>query len=99
MKLEFIFGVVMFGIVIFWVVSQINTVYAGIGTDSRNDVLRAKAYNIMSYLAEGGGEDGWETNPSPKLIGLAYKDQPYNLSASKISKLNSSCSLLDNYNF
>ena len=98
-KLEFIFGVVMFAIVIFWVVSQINTVYVGIGSDSRNDVLRTKAYNIMSYLGEGSGETNWESIASPKLIGLAYNNQPYNLSESKIDKLNSSCSLLDAYNF
>ncbi len=98
-KLEFIFGVVMFAIVIFWVISQINTVYAGVGTDSRNDVLRAKGYNIMSYLAEGSGETNWESSTSPKLIGLAYDNQPYNLSENKIDKLNSNCSLLDDYNF
>ena len=97
-KLEFIFGVVMFAIVIFWVVSQINTVYAGIGSDSRNDVLRAKAYNIMSYLAEGSGDTNWESAASPESIGLAYNNQPYNLSENKIDKLNSNCSLLDNYN-
>ena len=97
-KLEFIFGVVMFAIVILWVVSQINTVYAGIGSDSRNDALRAKAYNIMSYLAEGSGETNWESSVSPKFIGLAYDNQPYNLSENKIDALNTNCSLLDGYN-
>lgn len=97
-KIEFIFGVVMFAVVIFWVVSQINIVYAGIGSDSNNDVLRAKAYNIMSYLGEGGGESGWESSSSPEWIGLAYDNQPYNLSENKIDKLNANCTLLDDYN-
>ena len=96
-RLEFIFGVVMFAVVVFWVVSQIDIVYAGVGSDSRNDMMRAKAYNLIAYLAEGSGDPGWESATEPKRIGLAYEGSPYNLSTSKIDKLNSTCSLLDNY--
>jgi len=98
MKLEFIFGVIMFAIVIVWVVSQINTSYTSIGSDSKNDVFRAKAYNLMAYLAEGSGDPGWESATDPKSIGLSYEGQPYNLSMSKIAELSSNCSLLDRYN-
>lgn len=94
-KLEFIFAVVMFAMIIFWVVSQINTSYASVGSDSRNDMLRAKAYTLIAYLAEGSGDAGWESSQEPKSVGLAYENQPYNLSSYKISKLN--CSLLNNY--
>jgi len=94
-KLEFIFGVIMFSIVVFWVVSQINTVYAGVGTDSNNDVLRARAYNLISYIAEGSGDVNWETSNYPGQIGLAYYGEPYSLSDTKIDKLNSNCTILD----
>ncbi len=102
-RVEFIFGVIVFAIVIFMVVSQINTIFISSGTDSLSDILKAKAVGFLDIvLKDSGDPDNWETNPLlMKRIGLSYNDQPFNLSLAKIQAIDSNrdsenrCYLLD----
>lgn len=110
-RIEFIFGIVVFALVIVLVVTLTNTLYSSLLRDSRKDVLKAKAINAIDILIEDTGDPpDWSTLPaaSVKRVGLAYNQglgQPYSLSVDKISALNASCgcgcwqNLLWNYNF
>lgn len=97
-RVEFIFGVVIFGIIIFFIASQLNTIFTTVLTDSRTDTIRAKSINILTLLIEDkGNPEDWEIKPlsQVKRIGLANK--PYDLSINKIMKLNENCNLLEKF--
>jgi hypothetical protein len=97
MRIEFIFGVVIFAVIIFYVVTQTNTLFSSLIIDSRSDALKAKAADAIKILVEDSGDPpNWDTLPvgSVKRVGLAYKgalSQPYNISRSKAVALNANC--------
>lgn len=101
LKIEFIFSVVVFALVLFFVVSQINTLFTAIIADSEADISKSVVMNAMTVLLEDPGDpQDWETiaqsNPEDvKRVGLAI--EPYVLSRQKIFELNRSCGLLHNY--
>lgn len=100
-RLDFIFGVVVFAVVIFFIASQVNNAFLTTATDSRIDSLKARAIETINFLAEDSGDPAnWETDISNvKRIGLAYQDTPYELSKSKIDALKTdNCSLLERLN-
>ena len=78
-RVEFIFGIVIFIIIIFLVVTQTNTLYSSLLGDSRKDALKAKAINVVDILVEDTGDPpNWDTmaqsNPgSVSRVGLAYQ--------------------------
>ena len=100
-RIEFIFGIVIFALVIFYIVTQTNTLFSSLLTDSRSDTIKAKALNSIKILVEDVGDPpNWETVApgNVKRVGLAYNQsyqpypfQPYNLSKSKILALESNC--------
>jgi hypothetical protein len=94
-RIEFIAGILIFAIIITFVVSQTNITFSNLLTDSKADVLKAKAFNAITILVEDVGEpSNW--NPSNvERVGLAY--EPYSLSINKINTLSSNCGLLDNF--
>lgn len=95
-RVEFIFAVVIFGLIIFFVASQINTMLMITLTTSKSDDLRAKGISVMTALVEDRGEpEDWYDSPeNAKRIGLVDR-LPYSLSTIKITKLNEDCTLLD----
>lgn len=97
-KFEFIFTVVIFAIIIFFAISQINILFTAIKTDAETDVSKSIATNAIVVLLEDRGDPpDWETDPpNAQRVGLAIK--PYFLSRQKIQELNNRCDLLDNYN-
>ncbi len=103
-RIEFIFGIVIFALVIFYIVTQTNILFSSLLTDSRADTIKAKALNAIKILVEDVGDPPyWDnlaaSNPgSIKRVGLAYNQsyqpypfQPYNLSKNKILNLSSNC--------
>ncbi|MFH1229423.1 MAG: hypothetical protein V1678_03300 [Candidatus Aenigmatarchaeota archaeon] len=98
MRIEFIFGIVIFCVIIFYVVTQTNILFSSLVTDSKSDALKAKASEAIKILVEDPGDPlGWDMMPvgSVKRVGLAYSVvsvQPYNLSKSKVLALNANCS-------
>jgi len=94
-RIEFIVGILIFAIIVIFIVSQTNITLSTLLTDSRADILKAKALNAITILVEDRGEPpSW--NPSNVIrVGLAYK--PYSLSINKIDDLKSDCDLLDNF--
>jgi len=99
-RIEFILGIVIFGLVIFFIVSRTNVVLSRVLLESKSDALKAKAVNTMTILVEDKGEpENWYTLPdsSVKRVGLA--NQPYNLSKEKINRLSTlnNCTLLNNF--
>ena len=99
-RIEFIIGVVIFVLVMFFVASRTNAVLSRILWESRSDVLKAKAINVMTILIEDKGDpENWYSlaDSSVKRVGLAEK--PYNLSKEKINRLSSpnNCTLLNNF--
>jgi hypothetical protein len=95
-RIEFIVGILIFAVIIIFIVNQTNITFSTLLTDSRADILKAKASNAITILVEDKGEPpDWETNPPVRRVGLAYK--PYSLSIDKIDKLETDCNLLDNF--
>ena len=101
MRIEFIVGILIFAVVIVFIVSQTNTTFTNLLTDSKADISKAKNLNSITILTEDVGDPvNWESiaQSSPenvKRVGLAIN--PYNLSVSKINSLNLTCDLLNNF--
>ncbi|MFH1473308.1 MAG: hypothetical protein ABIE55_00275 [Candidatus Aenigmatarchaeota archaeon] len=94
-RIEFIAGILIFSIIITFVVNQTNITFSNLLTDSKADILKAKALNSITILVEDTGQpSNW--NPSNvERVGLAYK--PHSLSRNKINMLNTNCDILDNF--
>jgi hypothetical protein len=97
-RIEFIFSVVIFCVILFFILSQLNILFSAIITDSESDISKVIATNAITVLLEDRGDPpNWQTNPgNTRWVGLAI--EPYVLSKQKITELNKNCSLLDNYN-
>jgi hypothetical protein len=100
-RIEFIFGVVIFAVIIFYIVTQTNTLFSALLFDSRLDYLKAEATNTIKILVEDRGEPAnWDmlavSSPgSIKRVGLA--NEPFFLSRSKVLNLSYNCSNSDVY--
>jgi hypothetical protein len=97
-RVEFVFGLVIFSVIVVFIVTQTNTVFSSLLADSNSDVLKAKAISIINVLVEDPGDPyNWNSAPqSAQRIGLANaiaanSYQPYNLSSAKITALNTNC--------
>jgi hypothetical protein len=97
-KFEFIFAVVIFAIIIFFAVSQINVLFTAIITDSTTDIAKTISTPVINLLLKDGGEPpDWESDPSnAKWVGLAT--DPFILSKQKVDELHNNCTLLNVYN-
>lgn len=95
-RVEFIFAVVIFGLIILFIASQINTILTITLITSKSDDLRIKASGVITALIEDKGEpEDWHLSPeNANRIGLANQ-YPYSLSTNKITTLNENCTLLD----
>lgn len=51
-KVEFILGVVVFAFIIFYVASQINTVFLSVTVDSKLDILKSRSISLMDVLTK-----------------------------------------------
>lgn len=98
-KLEFIFAIAFFGILLFVIATQVINANKITRLDSDADALKAKAVSIVTVLAEDNGEpENWEECGSDaciKRIGLAYST--FNLSKTKIMKLKNNCDLMKKF--
>ena len=102
-RVEFIFGVVIFSVIIFMMISQVNTIFSSVGRDSISDAAKTRAIAFLDViLRDSGDPSNWETNPvNVRRVGLTFNNQPFNLTLEKINKLNSTrtslnrCSLLE----
>ena len=101
-RIEFIFGMILFSILIFFIVTQSNTMFSSLLVDSKSDALKTKAANVIKILVEDSGDPPtWENiaMSSPgnvKRVGFAIT--PYNLSRQKVQNLSYNCSNFDSYN-
>jgi len=95
-RVEFIFAVVIFGLIILFIASQINTLLTISLTTSKSDDLRVKAISVITILVEDKGEpEDWYNSPeNAERIGLVDQ-RSYNLITNKITALNNDCTLLD----
>lgn len=94
-RIEFIFGMIIFATIIFFIVTQFNTLISTTLSDNRINNLKAKTNSVITILIGDKGDPiDWETHISDtKRVGLA--NTPYDLSKSKVNSLNQSCNLLD----
>ena len=89
-KVEFILGVVIFAILIFYIAFQINTSFVGINIDTNLDMLKSESYSVLTILSTDETE------------GLAYSKNV--LSFDKIKQWddnrgsNNNCINLDEFN-
>lgn len=95
-RVEFIIGMMIFALVMFFIVTQTNTLFSSLLSDSRADSLKAKAANSIKILVEDKGDPPiWDINVSQgqlnavKRVGLA--DQPYSLNKNKVLNLSQNC--------
>ena len=92
-RVEFVFGVLLFALIMFFIITQTNVLFSSLLTDSRTDAIKAKALSAIKILVEDKGDPtDWDTQPpaSVKRVGLSY-NQPYNLSKNKVLTLNTNC--------
>jgi len=95
-RVEFVFGIVIFSIIIIFIITQTNTLFSSLLIDSKNDILKAKSINVITILVEDGGDPpNWQTLSFNNVNRVGLANQPYNLSKSKINRLNSECDLLN----
>jgi hypothetical protein len=94
-KVEFIFGIFVFSLVILFAGAHLKDKLSSILTDSRIDSLKAEGISIVNVLVRDKGyPEDWESDPRfVKILGLAHS--PYNLSRVKINTLNSNCTLFE----
>lgn len=95
-KIDFVFGVIVFSVIIFFIVSQTNTLFSSLLTDSKSDALKARATSAIDILVEDPGDPAnWDSAGGVKRIGLA--SSPYVLSRAKVLNLSYNCSNSDLY--
>jgi hypothetical protein len=92
-RIEFIVGILIFAVIIFFIVNQTNITFSTLLTDSRADILKTKASNAITILVEDKGEPpNWD---SITVIRVGLANEPYSLSIDKINNLKSDCNLLE----
>lgn len=99
-RIEFIFGLMLFILLIVFIVAQTNVLFTSLITDSKSDRLKAKAINSIKILVEDKGDpENWWNAPDANVKRVGLAEQPYNLSINKINRLASpnNCTLLDNF--
>jgi hypothetical protein len=100
-RLEFIFGVIIFALIILYIVSQINNTFSTVINDYNVNNIKAEANDITEILIlDKGNPENWdilvEQGPTVvKTVGLANEQNV--LSSSKIYELNKNCSLMSNF--
>lgn len=100
-RVEFVFGIIIFALIMFFIVTQTNILFSSLLSDSRSDSIKAKASNAIKILVEDKGDPpDWEIklDSSVKRVGLTY-NQPYNISKNKVVRLSTlnNCTLLNNF--
>ncbi len=83
-KVEFILGVVIFAVIIFYIAAQINTAFVGINIDTNLDMLKSESVSVLTILS---------TNEN---VGLAESKNVLNLT--KIDDWNTNGCELDDFN-
>ena len=51
-KIEFLLGIVVFAVIIFYVGSQIGTAFTSLNTDTKLDILKAKSVTVLDILTK-----------------------------------------------
>ncbi len=98
MKIDFIFALVFFTIMIFYIGMQINNSFASSMSDSRTDMLKSEAESILNILVSTGGiPKNWETLPPAQVTGIGLASYPYNISSSKLNALKNNCDLMNKF--
>lgn len=98
LRIEFIFAVVVFSVIIFFVVSQVNVLFSSILTDSSSDISKTTIINTLNILLEDVGDPtNWDTKPEEEIKRVGLATTPYILSKEKINRLNTTCNLLNDY--
>lgn len=98
MRVEFIAGIIIFAIVIVFIATQTNRTFTNLLTDSKADISKAKNINSITILIEDRGDPpNWESLAPNNINRVGLAVSPYNLSVSKINRINSECDLLDNF--
>ena len=101
LRIEFIFGLMLFILLIFFIITQINVLFTSLVTDSKSDKLKSKSINAVKILVEDKGDpQNWWVVPDANIKRVGLAEQPYNLSINKINRLAkpNNCTLLDNFN-
>ncbi len=94
-KIEFVFSLVFFSILILFLTLQVTSNISSALSDSYFDSLRARAWSLADILVRTQGDPpNWEVNPaSARYIGLA--SEPFNLSEAKLREVQNNCNLLN----
>lgn len=97
MRIEFVAGILIFAIILIFIVNQTNITFRNLLSDSRSDILKSKALNVITILTEDpGSPSNWNVNIwSTRRVGLATGT--LELSRIKIDALYDNCNLLDDF--
>lgn len=97
-KIDFIFSLVFFTVMIFYIAMQVNSSLASSMSDSRLDTIKSESESILNILVSTkGSPENWDSLPQEQVMRIGLAFLPYNISSSKLNALKNNCDLMNKF--
>jgi len=97
-KIDFIFALIFFTVMIFYIVIQVNNALTSSLTDSKLDTVKSETGSILDILVSTQGvPPNWETLPEEQITRIGLASSPYKISTSKLNSLKANCNLMGKF--
>jgi len=98
LKIDFIFALIFFTVMIFYIVIQVNNALTSSLTDSKLDTVKSETGSILDILVSTQGSPAnWETLQESQISRIGLATVPYNISLSKLNALKTNCNLMGKF--
>lgn len=97
-KIDFIFSLIFFTIMIFYIAVQLNSFLLSSMSDSKLDTLKSEANILLETLISSkGNPENWEALPENQITRIGLASIPYSISSSKLDVLKNNCDLMNKF--
>lgn len=97
-KIDFIFALIFFTVMIFYIGIQVNNAMVSSMADSKFDTVKSETDSILNILASTQGSPAnWESLQESQIDRIGLATIPYNISLSKLNALKSNCNLMGKF--
>ena len=97
-KVDFIFSLIFFTVMIFYIAVQLNSSLMSSLNDSKLDTLKSESNSILGILVSSeGSPKNWETLAESQVVRVGLASVPYNISSSKLNALKNNCGLMNKF--
>lgn len=97
-KVDFIFALIFFTVMIFYIGIQVNNAMTSSLTDSKLDTAKSESDSILGVLVSTrGSPDNWETLQENHINRIGLATTPYNISMSKLNALKTNCNFMNKF--